>query len=66
MMCAVPMLWTWRRQVGQKANPLPWSGFALIMAPFLIDVTGNTLDLYDSVSWWDDDAMVNFLSGAPT
>ena len=24
------------------------------MAPFLIDVTGNTLDLYDSVVWWDD------------
>ena len=24
------------------------------MAPFLIDVTGNTADLYDSVVWWDD------------
>ena len=24
------------------------------MLPFLIDVTGNTLDLYDSVWWWDD------------
>jgi glycopeptide antibiotics resistance protein len=24
------------------------------MTPFLIDVTGNTLDLYDSISWWDD------------
>jgi hypothetical protein len=22
--------------------------------PFLIDVTGNTADLYDSVTWWDD------------
>ena len=22
--------------------------------PFLIDVTGNSLDLYDSVVWWDD------------
>jgi hypothetical protein len=28
--------------------------FGLIMAPFLVDVTGNTLDLYDSVTWWDD------------
>ena len=24
------------------------------MAPFLIDVTGNTLNLYDTVVWWDD------------
>ena len=22
--------------------------------PFLIDVTGNTLDLYDTLGWWDD------------
>jgi hypothetical protein len=36
------------------APPLPWGGFALIMAPFLIDVTGNSLDLYDRLGWWDD------------
>ena len=24
------------------------------MLPFLVDVTGNSLDLYDSVGWWDD------------
>ena len=24
------------------------------MLPFLVDVTGNTLDLYDAVGWWDD------------
>ena len=32
----------------------PWTAFALLMAPFLVDVTGNTLDLYDNVGWWDD------------
>lgn len=32
----------------------PWTAFSLIALPFLIDVTGNTLDLYDSVTWWDD------------
>lgn len=32
----------------------PWAGFALIAAPFLVDVSGNTLDLYDTVPWWDD------------
>lgn len=54
MMLVVPAVW-WsirRRQGGTE--PLPWAGIALIMAPFLVDVTGNTLDLYDTVVWWDD------------
>ena len=51
--------WTARRVRGGDAasaspEPLPWAAFAWIMLPFLVDVTGNTLDLYDSVSWWDD------------
>jgi hypothetical protein len=37
-----------------ERHPLPWNGFALIMLPFLIDVTGNSFDLYDTVTWWDD------------
>lgn len=52
MMLLVPAAW-WlghRRQ----PTPVPWTAFALVIAPFLIDVTGNTLDLYDSVTWWDD------------
>jgi hypothetical protein len=36
------------------AGAAPWAGFALLMTPFLVDVTGNTLDLYDRVVWWDD------------
>jgi hypothetical protein len=28
--------------------------FALLMLPFLVDVTGNSADLYDTVTWWDD------------
>lgn len=54
MMLLVPAIWAsvrWRRG---GTEPLPWMGFALIMLPFLIDVTGNTLNLYDSVDWWDD------------
>jgi hypothetical protein len=61
MMLLVPAGWQayqhysyGRRRRGADASPLPWAGFALIMTPFLIDVTGNTLDLYDSLSWWDD------------
>ena len=49
-----PFLW-WlvARRRGETA-PLPWAGFAFIAAPFLVDVTGNTLDLYDTLEWWDD------------
>jgi hypothetical protein len=59
LMLLVPAVWV---VVGRLRNrgapeglaPLPWGGFALVMAPFLIDVTGNTLDLYDTIAWWDD------------
>jgi hypothetical protein len=51
MMLLVPALWWWRSRDRQQP---PWSGFTLVMTPFLIDVTGNTLDLYDRVVWFDD------------
>jgi hypothetical protein len=54
MMLAVPAGYELKRRISGLTGPRPWSGFALIMAPFLIDVTGNTLDLYDSIVWWDD------------
>src|SRR6476620_7797377 len=54
MMLLPPAVW-WvlDRRRGSVGEP-PWTAFALIMAPFLVDVTGNTLDLYDQVVWWDD------------
>ena len=52
MMLVVPAVW-WLVHRGRDVE-VPWGAFALVMAPFLIDVTGNTLDLYDSVVWWDD------------
>jgi hypothetical protein len=54
LMLAVPALWALRRRVRGGTAVAPWTGFDLIMAPFLIDVTGNTIDLYDAVPWWDD------------
>jgi hypothetical protein len=57
MMLLVPVGWwlTQRRAVsGRAVSDVPWAAFALVMAPFLIDVTGNTFDLYDRVWWWDD------------
>ncbi len=55
LMLLVPAVWgLLRRPRHREWFALPWGGFALIMAPFLVDVTGNTLNLYDTVAWWDD------------
>ncbi|MFI7586633.1 hypothetical protein ACIB24_06110 [Spongisporangium articulatum] len=43
-----------RRSRPGSPDPLPWAAFAWVMVPFLVDVTGNTFDLYDTVTWWDD------------
>jgi hypothetical protein len=58
MMLVAPAAW-WlvvgrreRRRNG-TATP-PYAAFTLVMLPFLVDVTGNSLDLYDSIDWWDD------------
>src|SRR3954451_19040554 len=61
MAAPVAVWWLVARRRGSRA-PLPWAAFAFLAAPFLVDVTGNTLDLYDSVSWWDDaNHFVNWL-----
>jgi hypothetical protein len=54
LMLVVPALWALQQRLRRTTAPLPWTGFVLIMAPFLVDVTGNTLNLYDTVAWWDD------------
>lgn len=62
MMAAVPVAWWYVGRRRASAAPLPWSAFALIMAPFLIDVTGNTVNFYDTIIWWDDfNHFVNWL-----
>jgi hypothetical protein len=56
LMLLVPAAW-WLRARGRgavRAGDAPWTAFTLVMAPFLVDVTGNTLNLYDTVAWWDD------------
>ncbi len=32
----------------------PYALDILLVLPFLIDTTGNVLDLYDTIDWWDD------------
>lgn len=44
--------WLVRRR--GRAISYPYDVDILITLPFLIDVAGNALDLYDSISWWDD------------
>ena len=46
----VPVGW-W---LAGRPAPYPYALDILLVLPFLVDVLGNTLDLYDSISWWDD------------
>lgn len=40
--------------VAGRPRPYPHAIDALLVSPFLVDVLGNALDLYDTVWWWDD------------
>jgi hypothetical protein len=46
----VPLWW----RLAGRPPPYPYALDVLIVSPFLVDVVGNALDLYDSISWWDD------------
>jgi hypothetical protein len=63
VLMTLPVLSWWAVGRYRRASgDLPWAAFACMCAPFFIDVTGNTLDLYDSVVWWDDaNHFVNWL-----
>lgn len=50
-LAAVPVAW-WL--FGRGRMPYPVAVDILIGLPFLIDMAGNALNLYDSVTWWDD------------
>ena len=47
----VPVAW-WL--VGRRRIPYPVVSDILFGLPFLIDVAGNALNLYDTIEWWDD------------
>jgi hypothetical protein len=48
---AVPILW-WL--LARHRMLFPVLADILIGLPFLIDVAGNALNLYDTIEWWDD------------
>ena len=39
---------------GRARIPFPIAADILFGLPFLIDVVGNALNLYDTIDWWDD------------
>ena len=40
--------------VGRGRIPFPVVADILFGLPFLIDIAGNALNLYDTIEWWDD------------
>ncbi len=62
MLVAPALWWAVSRRRGRPTDDPPYAAFTLIMLGFLVDVTGNSLDLYDTVTWWDDlNHFVNWL-----
>ncbi len=60
---AMPVCWA----IFARHSRFPFTADILMTLPFLVDTAGNTLDLYDTVVWWDDaNHFVNWslLSGA--
>jgi hypothetical protein len=47
---AVPCFWA----VARRPGPFPWGADVLVTLTCLVDVVGNRLDLYDSVTGFDD------------
>ena len=59
----IPIIWA---ALGRRPA-YPYGADILLTLPFLIDTTGNALDFYDTLRWWDDaNHLVNWalLSGA--
>jgi hypothetical protein len=50
----VPVAWWLVRRRRREPVAYPYALDVLLVLPFLIDVIGNALDLYDSIGWWDD------------
>ncbi len=50
-LAVVPVAWWWS---GRGRVPFPVATDILLGLPFLIDMAGNALNLYDTIAWWDD------------
>jgi uncharacterized membrane protein YjdF len=54
LMLVAPAAWWLLVGRRDRTAPPPYAAFTLVMLPFLVDVTGNSLNLYDTLEWWDD------------
>jgi hypothetical protein len=71
---AIPIWWAVRARLRQREydrrptpdadgpRAYPWTADLLITLPWLLDVLGNRLDLFDAVTWWDD--LMHFVNWA--
>lgn len=53
-MLAVPLWWWVYGRRRPRATGFPWLADLLVTLPWLLDLLGNRLDLFDTVRWWDD------------
>jgi hypothetical protein len=53
-----------RRRARRDGAPVgfPWVADLLITLPWLLDLLGNRLDLFDTIPWWDD--LMHFVNWA--
>jgi hypothetical protein len=64
----VPLWWlTYGRRRAQRGvtrsgAAYPWIADLLITLPWLLDLTGNRLNLFDTITWWDD--LMHFVNWA--
>ena len=54
MMLLIPAVYAGVARARGRDVAIPWAAVAFVMAPFVVDVTGNSLDFYDRLVWWDD------------
>ncbi|ADB35692.1 hypothetical protein Kfla_6700 [Kribbella flavida DSM 17836] len=49
-------LWWWAYGRSRSAlhTSFPWAAHLLITLPWLVDLIGNRLNLFDTIAWWDD------------
>jgi hypothetical protein len=50
----VPVAWWLVRRRRGAPVAYPYAADILLVLPFLVDTVGNALDMYDTISWWDD------------
>lgn len=46
--------WAYGRTRSKLHRTFPWPADLLMTLPWLIDLIGNRLNLFDTVTWWDD------------